>query len=104
DSGHFHPTESIADKISSVLMYVPGLVLHISRGVRWDSDHVVTLSDETQAMVREVVAGGYLDRVHIRLDYSDASTNRIPAWSIGARNVMRAALVALLEPTEQLRK
>jgi L-rhamnose isomerase len=85
-------------------MYVPGLVLHISRGVRWDSDHVVTLSDETQAIVREVVTGGYLDRVHIGLDYFDASINRIAAWAIGARNVMRAALVALLEPTEQLRK
>jgi L-rhamnose isomerase len=104
DSGHFHPTESIADKISSVLMYVPGLVLHVSRGVRWDSDHVVTLSDETQAILREVVAGGYLDRVHIGLDFFDASINRIAAWAIGARNVMRAALLALLEPTDQLRK
>ncbi len=104
DSGHFHPTESVADKISSVLMYVPGIVLHISRGVRWDSDHVVTLNDETQAMVREVVAGGYVDRVHIGLDFFDASINRIAAWVIGARNVLRATLVALLEPTEQLRR
>lgn len=104
DSGHFHPTESIADKLSSVLMYVPGLVLHISRGVRWDSDHVVLLSDETQAIVREVVVGGNLDRVHIGLDYFDASINRIAAWAIGARNVQRAALMALLEPTEQLRQ
>jgi L-rhamnose isomerase len=103
DSGHFHPTESIADKISSVLMYVPGLVLHISRGVRWDSDHVVTLSDETQAMVREVVTGGYLQRVHMGLDYFDASINRVAAWVIGARNVLRATLVALLEPTDRLR-
>src|SRR3954452_2927114 len=102
DSGHFHPTETITDKISSVLMYVPGLVLHISRGVRWDSDHVVTLSDETQAMVREVVTSGYLDRVHIGLDFFDASINRIAAWVIGARNVQRAALVALLEPTDRL--
>jgi len=103
DSGHFHPTETIADKLSSVLMYVPGLVLHISRGVRWDSDHVVTFSDDMQAMVREVVTGGYLQRVHIGLDYFDASINRVAAWVIGARNVLRAALVALLEPTGQLR-
>lgn len=104
DAGHFHPTETISDKISSVLMYVPGIVTHISRGVRWDSDHVVTLTDETQAMVREIVTGGYLDRVHIGLDFFDASINRIAAWVIGARNVMRAALVALLEPTEKLRR
>jgi L-rhamnose isomerase len=104
DSGHFHPTESIADKLSSVLMYVPGVVLHISRGVRWDSDHVVTFSDDTQAMVREVVAGDYLDRVHIGLDFFDASINRIAAWVIGARNVLRAALVALLEPAGRLRQ
>ena len=104
DSGHFHPTETIADKISSTLMYVPGLVLHISRGVRWDSDHVVTLSNETEAIVREVIVGGYQDQVHIGLDYFDASINRIAAWVIGARNVMRAALLALLEPTERLRQ
>jgi L-rhamnose isomerase len=104
DSGHFHPTETIADKISSVLMYVPGIVLHISRGVRWDSDHVVTFSDDTQAMVREVIAGGYLDRVHIGLDFFDASINRIAAWVVGARNVLRAALVALLEPADRLRQ
>jgi L-rhamnose isomerase len=104
DSGHFHPTETISDKISSTLLYVPGVVLHLSRGVRWDSDHVVTLSDETQAAVREVVAGGYLDRVHIGLDFFDASINRVTAWIVGARNVMRAALVALLEPADQLRE
>jgi L-rhamnose isomerase len=103
DSGHFHPTEGIADKLSAVLMYVPGVVLHISRGVRWDSDHVVTLSDEMQAMVREVVTGGYLQRVHIGLDYFDASINRVAAWVIGARSTLRAALVALLEPTGKLR-
>jgi len=104
DSGHFHPTESVADKISSVLMYVPGVVLHISRGVRWDSDHVITLTDETQAILREVVTGGHLDRVYIGLDYFDASINRVAAWVIGARNVLRAALISLLEPTERLRK
>jgi L-rhamnose isomerase len=103
DSGHFHPTESISDKVSSSLLYVPGLVLHLSRGVRWDSDHVVTLSDDTQAAVREVVTGGYLDRVHIGLDFFDASINRVAAWVVGARNVLRAALIALLEPVERLR-
>jgi L-rhamnose isomerase len=104
DSGHFHPTESIADKLSAVLLYVPGVVLHISRGVRWDSDHVVTLSDETAAMLREVMTGGALDRIHIGLDFFDASINRIAAWAIGARNVLRAALLALLEPTDRLRE
>jgi L-rhamnose isomerase len=104
DSGHFHPTESVADKLSSVLLYVPGVVLHISRGVRWDSDHVVTLSDETEAMLREVMTSGALDRIHIGLDFFDASINRIAAWAIGARNVLRAALLALLEPTDRLRQ
>jgi len=103
DSGHFHPTESIADKLSSVLMYLDDMLLHISRGVRWDSDHVVTLSDETQAMLQEVVRGAFLDRVHIGLDFFDASINRVAAWAIGARNVLRAALLALLEPLDQLR-
>ncbi len=104
DSGHFHPTETISDKLSAVLMFVPGVVLHISRGVRWDSDHVVTLSDETVAMVREVVTGGHQDRVHIGLDFFDASINRLAAWTVGARNVLRAALLALLEPTDRLRQ
>lgn len=104
DSGHFHPTETISDKISSTLMFLPGLVLHLSRGVRWDSDHVVTLSDETQAIVREVVAGGNLDHVHLGLDFFDASINRIAAWVVGARNVLRAVLIALLEPLEKLRQ
>jgi L-rhamnose isomerase len=104
DAGHFHPTEVISDKLSAVLLFVPGVVLHISRGVRWDSDHVVTLTDETQAMVREVIACGALDRVHIGLDFFDASINRVAAWAIGARNVLRAALLALLEPTDRLRE
>ena len=104
DAGHFHPTEVISDKLSAVLPYVPGVVLHISRGVRWDSDHVVTLTDETQAILREVIANGYLDRVHLALDFFDASINRVAAWVIGARNVLRAALVALLEPTARLRE
>jgi L-rhamnose isomerase len=104
DAGHFHPTEVISDKLSSVLLYVPAVVLHISRGVRWDSDHVVTLTDEVQAIMHEVVAGDNLERVHIGLDFFDASINRIAAWAIGARNVLRAALLALLEPIDQLRR
>jgi L-rhamnose isomerase len=104
DAGHFHPTESIADKISSTLLYVPALLLHVSRGVRWDSDHVVTLTDELQAILLEIVRGGYLDRVHIGLDYFDASINRVAAWAIGARNALRALLMALLEPAAQLRQ
>ncbi|MDP9315799.1 MAG: L-rhamnose isomerase [Chloroflexota bacterium] len=103
DSGHFHPTESVVDKLSSVLLYLPEVLLHISRGVRWDSDHVVTLSDETQMMLQEIVRQNVLDRVHIGLDFFDASINRVGAWTIGARNVQRAALLALLEPIEQLR-
>jgi L-rhamnose isomerase len=103
DSGHFHPTESVADKLSSVLLYLSEVLLHISRGVRWDSDHVVTLNDETQAMLHELVRQNVLDRVHIGLDFFDASINRVAAWTIGARNVQRAALLALLEPAQQLR-
>ena len=98
DAGHFHPTETIADKISSVLQYLPEILLHVSRGVRWDSDHVVTFTDDLQAIAREIVANGYLKRVHIGLDYFDASINRIAAWVIGARNMLRALLLALLEP------
>ena len=104
DSGHFHPTEAIADKISSSLLYVPQLLLHISRAVRWDSDHVVTYGDELQAIMHEVIRGGYLDRVHIGLDFFDASINRVAAWVIGTRNAQRALLAALLEPTAQLQQ
>ncbi|MDX1417227.1 MAG: L-rhamnose isomerase [Candidatus Promineifilaceae bacterium] len=104
DAGHFHPTETIADKISSVLMYVPELLLHVSRGVRWDSDHVVTLTDELQAIMQEIVRGSFLDRVHIGLDFFDASINRIAAWVIGTRNAQKALLMALLEPIENLRQ
>jgi L-rhamnose isomerase len=98
DSGHYHPTESIADKISSVLQFLPQILLHVSRGVRWDSDHVVTLNDDLQAIAREIVVNGYIDRVHVGLDYFDASINRIAAWVIGARNILKALLMALLEP------
>ncbi|MBC8075979.1 MAG: L-rhamnose isomerase, partial [Chloroflexales bacterium] len=103
DAGHFHPTEVISDKISAVLLYVPELLLHVSRGVRWDSDHVVTLSDELQAIMQELVRGDFLGRTHIGLDFFDASINRVAAWAIGARNALRALLMALLEPTQQLR-
>jgi len=102
DAGHFHPTETIADKISSTLLYVPELLLHVSRGVRWDSDHVVTLTDELQAIMQEIVRGGFLDLVHIGLDFFDASINRIAAWVIGTRNAIRALMMALLEPTQLL--
>ena len=104
DAGHFHPTETIADKISSVLLYVPELLLHVSRGVRWDSDHVVTLTDELQAIMQELVRGHFLNRTHIGLDFFDASINRVAAWTIGTRNALRALLLALLEPIDQLRQ
>jgi L-rhamnose isomerase len=104
DAGHFHPTEGIADKISAVLCYVPQLLLHVSRGVRWDSDHVVTLTDELQAIMQEIVRGDFLDRVHIGLDFFDASINRVAAWTIGTRNALRALLMALLEPIEKMRE
>jgi L-rhamnose isomerase len=104
DAGHFHPTEVISDKISSVLLYVPRLLLHVSRGVRWDSDHVVTYGEELQAICTELVRGGFLERTHLGLDFFDASINRLAAWVIGARNILKALLVALLEPTERLRR
>ena len=104
DAGHFHPTETISDKISAVMQYVPGLLLHVSRAVRWDSDHVVTLTDELQAIMGELVRGEYLDRTYIGLDFFDASINRVAAWVIGARNTLKALLMALLEPVDQLRQ
>lgn len=103
DSGHFHPTEGIADKLSSVLVWLDEVLLHVSRGVRWDSDHVVILSDDLRAIAEEVVRGEYLDRVHIGLDFFDASINRIAAWVIGTRAMLKALLIALLEPIETLR-
>ncbi len=104
DSGHYHPTETITDKISSVLMYLPELLLHVSRGVRWDSDHVVLLNDDLEAIAQELVRGHFLDRVHIGLDYFDASINRVAAWTIGTRNMLKALLKALLEPADTLRQ
>ena len=104
DAGHFHPTEVISEKISSVLLFCPGLLLHVSRPVRWDSDHVVLLDDELQAIARELVRSGKLDRIHVGLDYFDASINRVAAWVIGCRNLIKALMIALLEPTQQLRE
>jgi L-rhamnose isomerase len=104
DAGHYHPTEVISDKISAVLMYLDEILLHVSRGVRWDSDHVVVLSDELLAIAQELVRGNYLGRVHIGLDYFDASINRVAAWVIGTRSMIKALLLAFLEPTEKLRR
>ncbi len=104
DAGHFHPTETISDKISAVLMSLDEILLHVSRGVRWDSDHVVTLTDELEAIAQELVAGDYLKRVHIGLDYFDASINRVAAWVIGSRAMLKALLIALLSPLPTLRQ
>jgi len=104
DTGHFHPTEIVSDKISAVMTFLDELLLHVSRGVRWDSDHVLILSDELQALAKELVRGNYLDRVHIGLDFFDASINRIAAWVIGTRCMIKALLLALLEPTAMLRQ
>jgi L-rhamnose isomerase len=104
DSGHFHPTENIADKISSLFTFVTRVLFHISRGVRWDSDHVVLLTDDVREIALELVRGTYLSRTHIGLDFFDASINRVAAWVIGTRNVIKALLYALLEPIEQLRQ
>ena len=98
DAGHFHPTETIADKLGSALMFVPEILLHVSRGVRWDSDHVVTLDDALQSISSALVRDDLLSRTHIGLDFFDASINRIAAWTIGTRNTLKSLLIALLEP------
>ena len=103
DAGHFHPTEVISDKISSALLFLDEILLHVSRGVRWDSDHVICWDTELQAIASEIVRNNFERRVHIGLDYFDASINRIAAWTIGARNMSKALLFALLEPAELLR-
>ena len=104
DTGHFHPTERVSDKISSVLMFTNELLLHVSRPVRWDSDHVVILDDELQEIALELVRNGLYKRTHIGLDFFDASINRIAAWVIGMRNMQKALLRALLEPTKTLKQ
>jgi len=103
DAGHFHPTENMADKISSILQFVPELLLHVSRGVRWDSDHVVLLDDPTRAIMEEIIRGDFASRTHIGLDFFDASINRVAAWTIGTRNALKCLLIALLEPAAKLR-
>ncbi|MFR1518242.1 MAG: L-rhamnose isomerase [Clostridia bacterium] len=102
DAGHFHPTEVISDKISAVFCYIDELLLHVSRPVRWDSDHVIILDDELKNIAAELVRNNFVGRTHIGLDFFDASINRIAAWVIGMRNMQKALLFALLEPTAQL--
>lgn len=102
DAGHFHPTEVISDKVSAVFCYIDELLLHVSRPVRWDSDHVIILDDELKNIAAELVRNGFVGRTHIGLDFFDASINRIAAWVIGMRNMQKALLLALLEPTAQL--
>ena len=105
DNGHYHPTEVVSDKIPALLTFFPELALHITRPIRWDSDHVVLLDDETKEICKEIVRCGGLDgRVHIALDYFDASINRVSAWATGFRNVQKALLMALLTPHEELAK
>jgi L-rhamnose isomerase len=102
DAGHFHPTETLADKISSTLQFVPEIILHVSRGVRWDSDHVVLFDDPTRATMEEIIRGEFITRTRIGLDFFDASINRIAAWVIGARATLKCLLYALLEPASKL--
>ena len=104
DNGHYHPTEVVSDKISSLLLFNEKIALHVTRAVRWDSDHVVTFDDETKEIAKEIVRCDALDRVFIALDYFDASINRIAAWVIGTRNLRKALLFAMLLPHDELRK
>ena len=104
DMGHFHPTESVADKISAILLFSEELLLHISRGIRWDSDHVAILNDDINSLTQEICRGRLLPRVHFALDFFDGSINRVGAWAIGTRALLKSLLIALLEPTEMLVK
>jgi len=104
DLGHFHPAEAVADKLSALLQFMDEIALHLSRPVRWDSDHVVILTDELKAVAEEVVRGQAIDRTHIALDFFDGSINRIGAWVVGARAALKAILVALLEPRQRLKE
>lgn len=103
DNGHYHPTEVVSDKISALLCFFPEIALHITRPVRWDSDHVVLFDDETKEIAKEIVRNDAIDRVFIALDYFDASINRIAAWTVGARNMQKALLFALLQPNTKLK-
>ena len=104
DAGHYHPLEFISSKISALMLFLDEILLHVSRPVRWDSDHVVIMDDELLAITQEIVRGEYMDRVNVSLDYFDASINRIAAWVIGARNTHKALMRAMLEPVEMLKK
>ena len=103
DNGHYHPTEVVSDKISSLLCFFPEIALHVTRPIRWDSDHVVLFDDETKEITKEIVRNDALDRVYIALDYFDASINRISAWTVGARNMEKALLYAMLEPSAEFK-
>lgn len=103
DNGHYHPTEVVSDKIPSMLLFNDKIALHVTRGVRWDSDHVVLLDDETKEIAKEIVRNDAIDRVLLALDYFDASINRIAAWVIGMRNMQKALLYALLSPNKKLK-
>ena len=103
DAGHFHPTEVISEKISAISLFVEKMLLHVSRPVRWDSDHVILLDTELVAIAQEIIRHGLLDRVHVGLDFFDGSIDRITAWVVGTRNMRKALLIALLEPYSQLR-
>lgn len=104
DTGHYHPTETVSNKISSMLLFSDKLALHVSRPVRWDSDHVVILDDELKEIAVEIVRNDALDKVIIGLDFFDASINRVAAWTIGTRNMIKALLNALLLPNEKLKQ
>jgi L-rhamnose isomerase len=104
DNGHFHPTEQVGDKISACLQFVDEVLLHVTRPVRWDSDHVVTLNEEVQLIASEIARNNFFSRVNVGLDFFDASINRIGAYVIGTRSAQKAFLIALLEPTKQLIK
>ncbi|MCL2879904.1 MAG: L-rhamnose isomerase, partial [Treponema sp.] len=102
DTGHFHPTETIPDKISAALLFIPGILIHVSRGLRWDSDHVAVYSDELRDLCREIARQKFFSRIDFALDYFDASINRIAAWAIGSRSLRKGLLEALLEPSKML--
>jgi len=104
DAGHYHPTEMVSSKISAVSLFVDRILLHVSRPVRWDSDHVITLDDELIAISREIIRCELLERLHIGLDFFDGSIDRIAAWTIGMRNMRKALLIALLDPYKALQK
>lgn len=104
DNGHYHPTEVVSDKISALLCFFPEIALHITRGVRWDSDHVLTFDDETKEIAKEIVRNGAIGRVYMALDYFDASINRIASWTVGFRSWQKALLNALLLPNEKLKQ